>query len=336
MLKSNYLLRYHDKILNIDGSLEQDKNPVSIDIINICTVDTLQLVRVKLFGKYMSSYPFANNSISFVDNVDDSTIFYIKDMNICKDNYVLSIGECMSKSSGLLYFKPRISRGIYDEPLKLFYPSDLYEKLLADGIVYFKLSENKMDIINKTREYLHNSPHKRISNLFGKEISYTSQLLDDSNIIMLLRKIFGNKFHLSTYSSNTLTKDNNDISWHTDYPYHNLQEPYDLSRVLGVQVNITIDEFTPDNGSTLFVKGSHQYRRFPKVVPKHYECLTVPPGTVIMYFSSLWHSSGINKTDKKRSLLLANFSPLDIQAKDKFKNVNPPFSFVDNYVCYQK
>jgi hypothetical protein len=336
MFDSKYLLKYHGKNLNINGTFDQNTNPVSIDIINICTVDVLQLVRVKMFGKYMSVRPFGDNSISFTDDTDDSTIFYIKDMNICKDNYVLSVGECMSKDGGLLYFKQIISRGIYHEPLKLSYPSDLYEKLLADGIVCFKLSESKMDIINKTRESLHNSPHQRISNLFDNETSYTSELLDDSNIIMLLRKIFDNKFHLSTYSSNTLTKDNNDIYWHTDYPYHNLQEPYDLTRILGIQVNITIDEITPDNGSTLFVKGSHQYRTFPKISPTNYECLTVPSGTVIMYFSSLWHSSGINKTDKKRSLLLANFSPLDIPAKDKFNSVFSPFSIIDNLVCYKQ
>ena len=64
-----------------------------------------------------------------------------------------------------------------------------------------------------------------------------------------------------------------------------------------------------------------------------------------MYIGNLWHSAGLNKTDKLRSVLLSNFASLDYDAlkmRDKYDQMiynqiddsNEVFTKINNKVVF--
>ncbi len=158
--------------------------------------------------------------------------------------------------------------------------------------------------------------------------------------------LFTTDYHLTTLSSNTLFKDKDTRGYHVDYPYHRYNtEANDMNLIYsdtsidGVQCILPLDNFTILNGATLYVPYSYLARRYPTVeilqsgkfstipsdekedeIVKTYDCkkkyFLAEVGDVIIYPSTLWHSSGLNTTDTPRRALLANFSPKSVPKKD--------------------
>lgn len=71
-----------------------------------------------------------------------------------------------------------------------------------------------------------------------------------------------------------------------------------------------LDDFTPDNGATRVVPGSHLWRRLPQsemadtLAPHPKEALiTGPAGTVVVYNAHVWHGGTANHTPRHRRAL---------------------------------
>jgi ectoine hydroxylase-related dioxygenase (phytanoyl-CoA dioxygenase family) len=74
-----------------------------------------------------------------------------------------------------------------------------------------------------------------------------------------------------------------------------------------------VDEFTNENGATLLVPGSHRWPRtglLPERKPEAHEITqgAMPAGSVLIYFGSLLHCGGANKTTKPRTGLVISYS----------------------------
>ena len=69
-----------------------------------------------------------------------------------------------------------------------------------------------------------------------------------------------------------------------------------------INVFIAISEFTTENGATLVVPGSKQKTEKPDkgYLAANAEQLTCPPGTMIVFDSTLWHASGRNVSGTDR------------------------------------
>ena len=169
-------------------------------------------------------------------------------------------------------------------------------------------------LLKQASDIVHASPHRTIGNLFELNEPLFQKILKDPVLHMFLDSIFPNGHHCTTYSSNTLRKDENYAYWHCDYPYHNMQAPYP-QETMGVQVIWTLDDFTHENGATHYVPGSYKNRCFPQRL--NIERIIVPFGHIIIYLAKTWHTQGINATDRPRSALLANFSPLFVPVKNQ-------------------
>jgi ectoine hydroxylase-related dioxygenase (phytanoyl-CoA dioxygenase family) len=81
----------------------------------------------------------------------------------------------------------------------------------------------------------------------------------------------------------------------------------DFPRVLNgylVSVNMlfAIDEFTADNGGTLVVPGTHQRMQSPDLGYLRASAVPVvcPPGSMLVFDSTLWHAAGTNVSGKDR------------------------------------
>ena len=92
-----------------------------------------------------------------------------------------------------------------------------------------------------------------------------------------------------------------------------------------------LDDFTPENGATRVVPGSHRSGRSPRddlddVRSAHPAevLLTAPAGTVVVFNSHLWHGGTVNRSDQPRRALHSYFTRRDNpQQLDQKKHVRP-------------
>jgi ectoine hydroxylase-related dioxygenase (phytanoyl-CoA dioxygenase family) len=68
-----------------------------------------------------------------------------------------------------------------------------------------------------------------------------------------------------------------------------------------------VDEFAKENGATLLVPGSHKWPR--DRIPEAHEITqgAMPKGSVLIYFGSLLHAGGANRTDKPRTGIVISY-----------------------------
>lgn len=197
-------------------------------------------------------------------------------------------------------------------------PEQIFERYLSEGLTVWKTDHMSESDIDMARKKITNHPSDRIKNLFQLDKLF-AKFLKDPILKYMLDKIFADeKYHLTTFSSNTLRKkDKNKVYFHVDYPYHELSSPYP-DQILGIQVIYALNDFTIENGATMYISESFNYHAFPSSFygQQKIDYMTVPKGSVILYRGDLWHSQGHNTTDNPRVALLANFSPEEIPAKD--------------------
>src|SRR3954467_2227172 len=68
-----------------------------------------------------------------------------------------------------------------------------------------------------------------------------------------------------------------------------------------------LTDFTPENGATRLVPGSHRSERRPgKGEEAAYVEATMPAGSVLVYDGALWHGGGDNETDERRVGIVVN------------------------------
>jgi hypothetical protein len=192
-----------------------------------------------------------------------------------------------------------------------------YSEFLKEGYVTFP-SEISPDQIQLARSCILEKSESRIGNLFQLSTVF-GDILKCPQLKQFLDLIYS-EYHLTTYSSNALRKQDPDgRKFHVDYPYHDLESPYP-EELLGIQVIFTLDDFTYQNGATAYIPESFNWRCFPcnleNLEPSQVFYMTAPKGSWMVFRADLWHSQGINDTEIPRVGLLANFSPLKIPAKD--------------------
>jgi ectoine hydroxylase-related dioxygenase (phytanoyl-CoA dioxygenase family) len=77
-----------------------------------------------------------------------------------------------------------------------------------------------------------------------------------------------------------------------------------------IQMIVTLDDFTIDNGATYFLSGSHKVDVRPdeSYFYEHADRAVTPKGSIIMFNSNLWHAAGENKTKGLRRALTLGFT----------------------------
>ncbi len=126
--------------------------------------------------------------------------------------------------------------------------------------------------------------------------SYFLTLINNDNIIKNLKLIFGEYFILSL--QNSIIVSPNQKHHQTFYHRDIIHQDFISSKPLGVNVYFCLDDFTPLNGGTTFIPGSHNIETFPtsydEVIPN------VKAGSVIFFNSMIYHKAGINSSTQPR------------------------------------
>jgi ectoine hydroxylase-related dioxygenase (phytanoyl-CoA dioxygenase family) len=134
-------------------------------------------------------------------------------------------------------------------------------------------------------------------------------------VLEACHRVIGRPFKLSTMHARTLHAHTPAQGLHADFA----QEESDLAAGAWPLVGFIfmIDPFTADNGTTLFVPGSHRWSRTYREAPAdHPDQIAAcgPAGSMIVFNGSAWHGHGANKTDRPRRSLQGAFIRRDATA----------------------
>lgn len=122
----------------------------------------------------------------------------------------------------------------------------------------------------------------------------------------IFRYLLGDGYILSTLTSNIIRPGAPDQRIHSDFQ-GGIPEPFPEGLCLTANSLWLLDDFTPENGGTRLVPGSHRRRRNP---PKEWEHdpdeirIAAPAGSVLVINGAIWHSSGANRTDRERVCMI--------------------------------
>ena len=139
-------------------------------------------------------------------------------------------------------------------------------------------------------------------------------------IMEVTKKLLGNGCRLSSLSANTVVAGMEGQDPHLDYPYHRNLWPakegfMDLppTHLLSLTIVTLLTDFTPENGSTAIIPGSHINPRFPDDRDEFFKKalqITANAGDVIIIAGNIQHCAMPNKTRMIRSGILQQMVPL--------------------------
>ena len=135
-------------------------------------------------------------------------------------------------------------------------------------------------------------------------------LVAHPKVVPYFEYLLGEDYTLSTLTSNLIYPGAADNPFHVDNALGAMPEPLP-SFPMFVNSLWLLDDFTPDNGGTRFVPGSHRSLKKPpaKENPSAFYHpdevrLRAPKGSVFLFNGATWHATGANTTDRARICLI--------------------------------
>ena len=138
-----------------------------------------------------------------------------------------------------------------------------------------------------------------------------AKMVEDKAILSLIESVLGEDIILGGFSAHILHPGSKRMGIHVDYPYWAMPSPFPKYPVLEIQVIWMMEDFTADNGAPLFAAGTQNLatqpkkRKFERIAEK----ITGTAGTAIISHGLCWHDTSVNKSDRPRVSLLANYTP---------------------------
>lgn len=137
-----------------------------------------------------------------------------------------------------------------------------------------------------------------VHHLIGQGPSFLSFIDEMEPLMPYLEHYFEGKFILNSFGGaiNTAGRTSYAQRVHRDIRSFSGDMPLLLNTL------VMLDDFTPDNGSTYLLTGSHTAAEKPDdaYFYSHAERALGPAGSILVFNSNLWHSGGNNKTNRPR------------------------------------
>lgn len=137
-----------------------------------------------------------------------------------------------------------------------------------------------------------------VHHLIGQQQSFLDFVDDMEPLVPYLEHYFAGKFILNSFGGAINTKG------HTSYAQrvHRDIRSYSGDMPLLLNTLVMLDEFTPENGATWMMSGSHKAEAKPsdEAFRAGAQQATGPVGSILIFNSNVWHAGGNNQTDKPR------------------------------------
>jgi len=167
---------------------------------------------------------------------------------------------------------------------------------------------------NAGHEFRRDPFARRLANLAGKGEIF-ERIICDCRLLVYVSHVLGGSFKLSSLSARSTNPYAPEAqALHADMD----RRPDDNGPSVFNSIWL-LDDFTPDNGATRVIPGSHLSDELPAETLKdprqpHPQqlVLTAPAGSVIVYNAHLWHSGTANQTPRHRRALHASYVRRDL------------------------
>ena len=186
-----------------------------------------------------------------------------------------------------------------------------------------RLAEQAATEIADGSDYVYEAgANQRVWTLLNKGEVF-EELAQERLILKLMGHMLGPDFLLSNIDANIAGPGGKPMFLHADQSF--VPPPWP-SYPLVANVMWMLDEFTPENGATRIVPGSHKlgqgpdWSNLPETVP-----VCGPAGTAFVFEGRLWHQTGANTTQSERrhGILAYYCRPFMRQQENWFVSLKP-------------
>jgi len=179
-------------------------------------------------------------------------------------------------------------------------PDRLIEQMALDLETCYKACR-EIQIENKVAADTSHTVH----HLIGQKDSFLD-FLNKLPTDKYMESYFDGKFILNSFGGAI------NLANTTSYAHNIHRDIRSFSGELPILLNtlVMLDDFTPDNGATLLMSGSHRMEQKPteEEFKARQEQALGPAGSILIFNSNLWHRGGLNTTDKPRRSVAPMFS----------------------------
>jgi ectoine hydroxylase-related dioxygenase (phytanoyl-CoA dioxygenase family) len=160
-------------------------------------------------------------------------------------------------------------------------------------------------------DYLYSGgSNQRVWSLLNKGAAF-AELAENEVALALAEHLLGEHPLLSNLSANIAGPGGEPMAMHWDQDFVPRPWPYPLM----AHVIWMLDDFTPENGATLVVPGSHRLDGPPDAEPIP---ATGPAGTAFCLDARTWHGTGANRTSERRHGILAYYCRLFVRQQENY------------------
>jgi len=183
----------------------------------------------------------------------------------------------------------------------------------------------EQEIADGTDYVYERGANQRVWSLLRKDEMFI-ELAAEPVVMQLMEHLLGFNFLLSNIDVNIAGPGGQPMFMHADPSF--LPPPWPLCPIVA-NVMWMLDYFTPENGATRIVPGTHQLGRGPDYSPEDMSRPTVsvvaPAGTAMVFEGRLWHQTGANTTaNERRAGILAYYCRPFVRQQENFFASLPP------------
>ncbi len=151
-----------------------------------------------------------------------------------------------------------------------------------------------------------NDAELTVHHLIGQQASFLDYLVDIEPLMPYLEHYFRGKFILNSFGGAINTKGRTSYAQRV----HRDIRTYSGDMPLLLNTLVMLDAFTPHNGSTWMLSGSHRAAEKPsdEDFKRDAEQALGPAGSILIFNSNVWHAGGENQTDAPRRSVTPMYS----------------------------
>jgi len=182
-----------------------------------------------------------------------------------------------------------------------------HEALMRDGYVIVEraLSDDKCDAVRAEcrrllgaagRNAFEGFKTQRLYNVLAKSRVF-DDLIDHPRLLALLDHLFEPNYLLSQAQAINIHPGEEAQQLHFDDSFYKIPRP---RPALAASVIWAIDAFTPENGATAIVPGSHTWDGATMPTPDQTIPCVMPAGSMVVFLGTSWHGGGANRSPRDR------------------------------------
>lgn len=161
--------------------------------------------------------------------------------------------------------------------------------------------------------------NQRVWNLPSRDPVFCD-LVEHPLALRFIRQVLGWPALLSGMSANITAGGGESGMLHADQGY--MPKPWASAH--GINIAWCIDDFTRENGATVYAPGTHLSNEEPKVSPDDLVPLEAPAGSMIAVEGRLWHTNGVNRNGVRRAGIFGWYTlPIYLPQENWFLSLNP-------------